>query len=171
MWFLSHNLIHTNDGMKRWFIESGMFIFIILYIDLNCIFGLDSNSDIFGDFLGEFFLFYFSFVKKDDSKWSMFIEKLIPFTRQTKFVPVISLQYVLSFLTHFENLIFCFSFITSPDKHIWRSLQNASLDSLSFCRLWNQHEVFLRNDGGGFNDAPICNELCNQKYRFRWIRC
>ena len=102
---------------------------------------------------------------KNDSKWSMFIEKLVPFTRQTKFVPVISLQNVRSFLTHFENLIFCFSFITSPDKHIWRSLQNASVDSLSFCRLWNQHEVFLRNDGGGFSDAPICNKLGNQKFR------
>ena len=91
--------------------------------------------------------------------------KLVPFTRQTKFVPVISLQYVLSFLTHFENLIFCFSFITSPDKHIWRSLQNASLDSFSFCRLWNQHEVFLRNDGGGFNDAPICFKFYNGRFQ------
>ena len=33
---LRHNLSHTNGGMKRWFIESGMFIFIIFYIDLNC---------------------------------------------------------------------------------------------------------------------------------------
>ena len=86
----------------------------------------------------------------------------IPLTRQLKFVPEMSLQNVRSFRTHFENLIFCFSLITNPDKHICRSLQNVSLDSVSFCRLWNQHEVFLRNEGGGFNDAPIWLKLWNR---------
>ena len=112
-------------------------------------------------------VFYFNYPlqSKSASEWALYIEKLVPFTRQTKFVPVISLQWVLSFLTHFENLIFCFSFITRPDKHIWRSLQNASLDSFSFCCLWNQHEVFLRKDSGGFNDAPICFKFYNRKFR------
>ena len=41
--------------MIRLFIKSGMFVFIIVYIDLNCIFGLDSNCDISDDFLCELF--------------------------------------------------------------------------------------------------------------------
>ena len=66
VWYFSHNLSHTHGGMKRWFIESGMFIFIIFYIDLNCIFGLDSNSDIFDDFLSGFFFIFLSL------KWYFF---------------------------------------------------------------------------------------------------
>ena len=49
---------------SRVFIESGMFVFIIFYIDLNCIFGLDSNSDIFDDFLNELFMLSFLCVQK-----------------------------------------------------------------------------------------------------------